>query len=139
MVRKLRPTFREIAEEARLRPRASGAQGVRPGRFNLAGEFFEPSGSRLTLCETELPPARALEAVQAGALLAFEACGCSGDGAGGCEIRRFESKDVVDSAGTGEPDFINLHGSPTWIDLWSGENRMVVFAHGDVRWGAVLL
>lgn len=142
MVRKFRPTFSEIAADARLRPQGSevrGAHGVRPGRFNLAGEFFDPSGSRLDLSETEISPAEALAVVKAGALLAFEACGCGGDGLGGCEIEWFESKDIADSIGTGEPVFVNLHGSPTWIDLWSGQDRRVVFAHGDVRWGSVLL
>ena len=142
MVRRFKPTFSEIAAEVRRRPRGSeveGAHGVRPGRFNLAGEFFDPSGVRLDLCETEISPAQALEAVKSGALLAFEACGCGGVGVGSCEIEWFDSKDIVGSMGTGEPVFVNLHGSPTWIDLWSGQDGSVVFAHGDVRWGAVLL
>lgn len=106
--------------------------------FNLAGEFFDPSGTRLDLHDSEIAPARALEAVKDGALLAFEACGCGG-GAGGCRIEWFEPGDVVDAAGAAEPVFTDLHGSPTWIDLWSGPNRSVVFAHGDVRWGTALL
>ena len=124
MVRKFRPTFSEIVAEAR-RPQGAdprGAHGVRPGKFNLAGQFFDPSGARLDLCDPEIAPARALDAVKAGALLAFEACGCGGGGVGGCEIEWFEPEDVV---GTGEPVFVDLHGSPTWIDLWSGQKMAV--------------
>lgn len=110
---------------------------MRPGKFNLGGDLFDPSGARLTLRTSEITPAQAADAVRDGAILAFESCGCGG-GIGGCEIEWFDFADHARGIPGGVPTFVNEYGSPTWIDLWSGE-RPVVFAHGDVKWGSILL
>jgi hypothetical protein len=91
------------------------------------------------LIASEISPARAAASVRSGALLAFESCGCGGGAGGGCTIEWFDSADVIRESPSGEPAFVQRFGSPTWIDLWSGEGRQVVFAHGDIEWGSILL
>jgi hypothetical protein len=127
----------ELRRTSDARRQRRGDEQVRPGAFNVAGELFDPSGARLTLMASEITPAQAAHAVRDGAILAFESCGCGG-GVGGCEIEWFDFADRAHGIPGGEPTFVNEYGSPTWIDVWSGVRR-VVFAHGDVTWGSILL
>lgn len=143
MAKKFKQSFIDIVADLRVkgdsdRYRRGGPQ-PRPGGFNLAGEFFDPSGVLLRLAASEIAPDQAADSVRGGALLAFESCGCGGVPGGGCKIECFDSADVVRANLHGEPTFVRGFGSPTWIDLWSANDRQVVFAHGDVKWGSMLL
>jgi len=126
--------MREIAEQARVRSEASADCGaaVRPGGFNLVGTFFDPDGHPVERVG-ELSPGEARAAVAAGALLAFEGCGCGGS-ASGCEPEWASAEACSSLARGGAPRLVKGYGSPTWIDLWTGGTRSVVFLHGDVRW-----
>jgi len=125
-------TFAEIMAEAKSEPKAERV--VRPGGFNTDGEFFDLAGNLLTRVG-EVSPKQAQELVANGALLAFEGCGCGGSA--GCKAEWIESS-VRDGLATMRPRFVKGYGSPTWIDFWQGEERSVVYAHGDVEWGEAL-
>jgi hypothetical protein len=143
VAKKFKQSFSEIVADIRVKADSGlnrrGGPPPRPGAFNLAGELFDPSGVLLRLATSEITPDQAADSVRGGALLAFESCGCGGGPGGGCEIEWFDSADVDRANPHGEPTFVRGFGSPTWIDLWSGDGRQVVFAHGDVKWGSILL
>ena len=116
-------------------PPAKGRHAVRPGRFNLAGEFFDLDGNMLS-CEIEdAQPHQALVEVRAGAAVAFEGCGCGGSG--NCAPDWPDSAARKRMASTGEPR--ETRGpAPTWIDVWSGAGGRVVFLHGEYEWADAL-
>ena len=142
MAKKFKQSFSGIVADVRVKADSDrnrrGAPQPRPGGFNLDGEFFDPSGVLLRLAASEITPDQAADSVRSGALLAFESCGCGGVPGGGCKIEWFDSADVGRANLYGEPTFVRGFGSPTWIDLWLGNDRQVVFAHGDVKWGSML-
>lgn len=118
-------------------PKATGRFAVRPGTFNLNGDFFTLDGVPLELADENVDPVAARELVRAGAAVVFERCGCGG-GVGGCVPQwpnRLESRRVAAEAA---PRFTARHGSPTWIDTWRGGDEVVVFLHGDVEWSTLL-
>lgn len=134
MAKLRRQTFSEIVSEVVATPPAprAGANAIRPGFINGAGEFFNRSGNLLALT-SEVTPLEARQLVLEGADVAFEACGCGG--AGGCAPAWFDAAEFV---GQTRPRFVRGSGSPTWIDLWQSEGAKVVFLHGDVEWGEVV-
>jgi hypothetical protein len=142
VAKKFKQSFSEMVADMRVKADSDlnrrGGPPSRPGAFNLAGELFDPRGVLLRLAASEITPDQAADSVRGGALLAFESCGCGGGSGGGCEIEWFDSADFVRANLRGEPAFVRGFGSPTWIDLWSGNDRQVVFAHGDVKWGSIL-
>ena len=139
MARKHPPTFAEIAAEARLGASdAARPRDARPGRFGRDGALYDPQGRRVELVESEISPDDAVARVRAGAVLAFESCGCGGAGGGACTIAWFDSAQLTRAAERGAPAFVRGYGAPTWIDVWEGDGQSVVFAHGDVRWGTLL-
>lgn len=112
----------------------SGKHAVRPGRYNLAGDLFDPGGRRLFLLHEDIRPHRAREWVSGGALVAYEACGCGGWT--GCQPDWLTSDGLSRLQSAPAPQFVGGHGAPTWIDVWSSAlDRVVVYLHGDVRWG----
>jgi hypothetical protein len=112
-----------------------GQHAIWPGKFNHAGEFHSPEGTRLEQAEDELTPAEALRHVAGGALLAYEGCGCGG--MAGCAPVWAEASELTELASGPKPRFVKGFGAPTWIDLWTDGTREVVFAHGDVEWGSL--
>ena len=134
MPAKRKQTFAEIVETVRATPPTPIT--VRPGTFNGEGQFFDPSGTLLTLARSSITESEAAELVAAGATAVFESCGCGGGG--GC-IPEWISTDDLNLLRTADkPRFVRGYGSPTWIDQWSGAAGDVVFLHGDVKWGDVL-
>lgn len=130
MTKPRKPTFAEIVDEVKATEREpDGRNIVRPGKFNLAGRLFDPNGVALERGE-ELTPAEARAAVAAGALVAFEGCGCGGWG--GCQPSWHSGVEF-----TKRPPRLARHSSPTWLELWRGDGVEVVFAHGDVEWGTI--
>ncbi len=137
MARKRTPTFAEIVAEARLSASdPARTRDARPGRFGRDGALYDPQGRRIELVESEITPDEAVARVRAGAVLAFESCGCGGGG--GCTIAWFDSAQLTSAAERGAPAFVRGYGAPTWIDVWEGEGHTIVFAHGDVQWGTLL-
>lgn len=128
------PTFAELIKQptwSEAKSRQAGEHAVRPGRYNHAGELFDPSGRLLVLEREDITPQRAQELVSGGALVAHEGCGCGGWA--GCQPD-WSSSDAVSRLGTCSPS-LRGRGVPTWIDLWSSEAGQVVYLHGDVQWG----
>jgi hypothetical protein len=121
----------EPARDARPDKRAA----VRPGTFNVNGDFFTPEGVIIRRTREEVTPAEAAGLVRNGARVAFEGCGCGGGG--GCIPLWPSSADAADAAAVGKPTFTDEYGSPTWIDVWQSEDQSVVFLHGDVSWGTI--
>jgi hypothetical protein len=88
--------------------------------------------------EEDASPEEARRLVQAGALVVAEVCGCGG-GYGGCTPKWVTGDQLADLRHGGPaPRFTGRYGAPTWIDVWANDERTVVFAHGDVSWGAAL-
>lgn len=108
---------------------------VRPGTFNLSGDFFTPEGVMVRRTRSHVTPAEAAALVRNGSRVAFEGCGCGGGG--GCTPLWPSSAEAGDAAAVGKPRFTNKYGSPTWIDVWESDNQSVVFLHGDVSWGTI--
>ncbi|MCI1261792.1 MAG: hypothetical protein LKG20_05850 [Tetrasphaera jenkinsii] len=122
------PTWSETSDARK------GEHAPRPGGVNPAGEFFDPTGVKLTLRRAKASAREAQRAVDDGALVVAEACGCGG-GPGGCTPVWLDSHEVRALQGGPGPRFTGKYGSPTWLELWSNDEREVVFAHGDVSWG----
>jgi hypothetical protein len=108
---------------------------VRPGTFNLAGQFFTPDGGRLEKAAADVDAAEVRTLVRRGATVAFEGCGCGG---GGCTPAWPSPIDVSAAAAAAAPVFMRRQGTPTWADVWAMEGTRVVFLHGDVTWGSLL-
>lgn len=100
-----------------------------PGTFDGAGDLTDPDGRHLERIG-RITPKQASAAVSAGALLAFEGCGCGGYV--GCQPTWLDEE--ARGALMGKPRFTKRYGAPTWIDLWRGDGVEVVLAHGDVEW-----
>lgn len=128
--RRRAPTFSEIVDEERAKPDPRLRQ-VRPGHVDVDGELVDPDGNLVVSVTAQITPKQARQLVDEGALVAFEECG----GLGGCSPSWFAPEQVP--AGV-RPRFVKGYGSPTWIDLWEGEESTVVFLHGDVEWGDML-
>lgn len=130
-----RPTFAELAQLPTWSDTPEGRERQsRPGGFNRAGEFFDRDGELLRLRDEDVTAEEAQRLVTGGALVAFETCGCGGGG--GCKARWLSDEQLL-ALRSGSPPRIpdRLH-APTWIDVWANEARTVVYAHGDVAWGA---
>jgi hypothetical protein len=132
MPKKFKSSLSEIAAEVRRESGLAPQVIVRPGTYNLNGDLFDPSGILLRPFKTNISPSRAVAYVRNGADLAFEGCGCGGY-VGGCDITWFTS----DEASAGTAKFVKGAGSPTWIDVVKGDDKVVVFVHGDVEWGSL--
>jgi hypothetical protein len=129
--RKPTPSLAEVVRDlaaAPDRPR-DGRRAIRPGTFNLDGEFFAPDGTPLECPGEYLCPDDALTELCNGALLAFEGCGCGGRG--GCAPDWLDSRQRRELGRAGR----RLLTNGCWIELWIGGRIRVVFAHGPIRWG----
>lgn len=130
--RRREPTFCEIVGEARARP-PRPTRRIVPGTINADGHLYGPGRDLLTRVKAQITPAQARSFVDAGALVAYEGCGCGGWY--GCAPSWF----VPDELPAGvRPRLVKGFGSPTWIDLWESDVSVVVFLHGDVEWGEAL-
>ncbi|MGC5172108.1 hypothetical protein ACLQ2Q_15810 [Microbacterium sp. DT81.1] len=109
---------------------------VRLGTFNLQGDFFTPEGVIVRRVNAEVTPNESAKLVKDGARVAFEGGGCGGGGSG-CTPSWPSAQEVTAAVAVGTPRFTDEYGSPTWIDVWEGEDEVVVFLHGDVRWGSI--
>jgi hypothetical protein len=115
----------------------SGQHAPRPGKFNAAGEFFDPDGLRLHPVQEAATPEEAQRLVRAGALVVYETCGCGG-WVGSCAPQWLREAPLAALRQGPMPSFTGRNGTPTWIDTWANEEHTVVFAHGDVSWGPTL-
>lgn len=134
-------TFVELASEPTWSETAAartGEHAIRPGAMNVAGDFFDPRGQRLVLTDADIDPAVAQQAVDAGAWVVAESCGCGG-GSGGCKPIWLNEGQVRSFKGGPPPIFTSRYRAPTWLDLWRSADGEVVYAHGDVSWGGIEL
>ncbi|MBD8059974.1 hypothetical protein IC607_13450 [Cellulomonas sp. JH27-2] len=131
---KRQKSFAETLAEVKAMP--PRARDVRPGEYNADGDLFDPAGTLLTRAKASITTADARALVADGALLAAEGCGCGGSS--GCEIDWIADDDRAKLRDTSGPVLAGRRRTPTWIDLWEGAGSVVVFAHGDVRWGGML-
>lgn len=133
-------TFVELAAEptwSETPASRTGKYASRPGGVNPAGEFFDPDGVKLELQVEDASTDQAQQAVDAGAAVVIERCGCGG-GLRSCTPRWLSQKDVEALRGGQPPTFTGRYDAPTWLEVWAGSDRAVVFAHGDVSWGDAL-
>lgn len=127
-------SFAETVAEVRATP--ARPRDVHPGGHNADGDLFDPAGTLLTRTRASITTADAKALVADGALLARESCGCGGWA--GCEIDWIADGARAALRYVSGPVLAGRRRTPTWIDLWEGAGSVVVFAHGDVRWGDVL-
>lgn len=135
-----RETFADLIKEptwSQTKASRGGQYAARPGRFNGAGEFFDPTGHRLLLREEDIPVEAAQRLVDTGALVVAESCGCGG-WSGDCTPEWLTDEQLRALRHGPAPRFTGRHGAPTWIDVWAGDARPVLFAHGDVSWDTTL-
>lgn len=135
-----RQTFADLLKEptwSEIPASRSGRHAPRPGRFNGAGEFFDPDGVELLLVAEDVTAEEAQELVEVGAAVAAEGCGCGG-WYGGCTPEWVPDEQLQGLRRGPAPQFTGRHRAPTWIDVWANDVRTVVFAHGDVSWGTAL-
>lgn len=111
-----------------------GAHAARRGSYNHAGELFDPEARLLHPVRQDVSSEDARDRVAAGAVVAFESCGCGGD-APGCQVQWVTGPALDRLRRTVGPEYLADHSAPTWIDIWANESTEVVFAHGDLRWG----
>ena len=129
-------TFAELAIEPTWSETDAARQGKyapRPGGVNPAGEFFDLQGRKLHLEQADATEREVQEAVDAGALVVAEACGCGGGGA--CAPQWLAADDLHALRGGQPPERTGKHGARTWLELWANDEGKVVYAHGDVSWG----
>lgn len=134
------PSFADLVKEptwSQSDASRSGRHASRPGRFNGAGEFFDPSGSQLQLVAENITAEEAQQLLEAGAALVAESCGCGGT-YGDCTPVWATDEQLHELRSGPPPRPTGRHSAPTWLDLWAGDRVSVVFAHGDVSWGDVL-
>ena len=122
-------TFAEIVEEAR-----SSQRDAPPPSRDV--RFRDPDGNEL-LRVGKVEPAEARRLVRDGALLAFEDCGCGGD-APGCSAIWIDKETRHSLASQSAPRLAGGKRSVSWLDLWESDARLVVYAHGEVKWGHAL-
>lgn len=130
------PTFAELLKQptwSQAGARESGEHAVRPGKYNAAGELFDPSGRPLLPQHEDITPKQAQELVRAGALVAYEGCGCGGWT--GCQPEWLDSEALSRLRSAPQPKLVGGHGAPTWIDVWSSDLEQVIYLHGDLMWG----
>lgn len=133
--RRKQQTFADIAEEAKSRPASpAGRNDARPGRFNAVNDLFDPAGNLLLRVAEKVSPAEALELVRAGALVAYEGCGCGGYP--GCQPEWPAANQRAALRLADEPSF-PTSATPSWIDVWRGAGGPAIFVHGVVRWADV--
>lgn len=125
-------TMADIVAEERARPKVPDQRLNTPGRLNRDGDLCDPGGDILDEADSDLSEDDALFAVHAGASVAYESCGCGGGGR--CAPQWFTGHDVrnVDL-----PPRRIRGKTPSWISLWQGLERQVVFVHGDYVWAGL--
>lgn len=129
-------TFSELMKQptwSEAGVRGSGEHAVRPGKYNAAGDLFDPSGEPILLQQELVSPELAQELVKRGALVAHESCGCGGWT--GCQPEWLSKEALTRLRSAHAPALEEGRGVPTWIDVWSSDKGQVIYLHGDVRWG----
>lgn len=109
-----------------------------PNRLTFDGPILRaPNGAALRRRNARATAAEARHLVSAGALLAFENCGCGGWGR--CapawidEPGRARAARVTPRLGRGA-----AKGTwPSWIDTWDDGTTTAVYVHGDIVWSDV--
>lgn len=122
-------TFAQIVARTRAEPPAPEVEDPAAPRM--------PDGRRLVELRAAIDPAEARELVAAGALLAFEGCGCGGGP--GCAPTWYDADERRRAAEVVPRVRAKRH--PGWIDLWSpvdDPGAQVVYVHGEVLWGDLM-
>jgi hypothetical protein len=128
-----RPTLREIVADLDASPAPLEPDQVVPGKYS-GDTLYDPDGHALVEAgERALTPDEVRAAVQGGARLAWDDCGCGGY----CnEITWPEPSALADAAAAGSPRYGKNDGSH--VRLLTGNGGDVVLAEGRVRWGDLL-
>ncbi|MDF1489706.1 hypothetical protein [Tessaracoccus caeni] len=122
-------TMAEIVAEQQVKPKTVDPRLICPGTLNREGNLCDLDGNILSERYDDIAETDALKAVRAGALVAFEECGCGGGG--GCGLEWFVGEQLSALA---EPPQYKKGNEPSWISLWEGPAGNVVFVHGSYRW-----
>lgn len=133
-------TFAELVAEPTWSETDAGREehAPVPGGVNRSGEFFDPAGLKLVLREADVSLSNAQYAVDHGALVVAEACGCGGE-PGGCVPVWLNADALRELQGGPAPQFRSKRAEATWIDVWGNDAHEVVYTHGDVWWAGKII
>lgn len=123
-------TFAEMVASVAVTPTpVSHAHEVRPGGINIAGEWFTPTGHRLTINDEEIEPDEAAAMVAAGASVVWDSCGCGDYRCGGPTWLT-----TAQLASLREAKPPRLRDGVLWTASANGNPIVVVV--GDIHWGS---
>lgn len=125
--RRARPVFADLVIEAKI---AASLPSPPPP------SLVAPDGNRFFRTGRSLAPAEAVDLVAAGAIVAWDSCGCLGY----CDMNWFAAADQAEFVRTGPPELRRPtkrrnrgHGELTEWQTCAGDT--LVLASQDVRWG----
>lgn len=127
------PSFREIVDAVKSSPSATSPEpteaGVHPG-----GTVLAPGGRRYVKAASDISSADAWVAATAGALVAWDPCGCGGY----CGLAWFGEHDVAQMVASGRPDIRHTKRARGSISEYRSDGgRLLLLVEEDVRWGGL--
>ena len=125
------PSFSEIVDAVKSSPQGVPPVPTEPGVYP-DGIVLAPGGRRYVVAATDISPADAWADAAAGAIAAWDPCGCGGY----CGLTWFDEADVAGMAAAGRPTIRRTkraHGSIS--EYRSDDGRILLLVEGDVRWG----
>lgn len=125
------PSFSEIVDAVKSSPQVVPPEPTETGMYP-DGTVLAPDVRRYRMAATDIPPDDAWAAAAAGAIAAWDPCGCGGY----CGFTWFDEADVVGMAALGRPTIRRTkraHGSIS--EYRSADGRILLLVGGDVGWG----
>jgi len=125
------PSFSEIVDAVKSSPRVVAPEPTEPGVYP-DGSVLAPGGRRYLRVAIDISPDGAWTAASAGAIAAWDPCGCGGY----CGLTWFDESDLAGMAVSGRPTIRRTKRAYGSISEYrSDDGRPLLFVEGDVRWG----
>lgn len=126
-----RPTFRDIVAEVEQAPSTTP---VLPPGLTADGDLVDLRGRVFRLYESGTTPPRALAAVQRGAQVAWNSCGCWDVVCGLSWYDRAARRRLA----TSQPVLRPTKHRRSSIDLWTDDHTILVVANEHVEWADLM-
>lgn len=131
--RPVRQSFADIVRDVESTPQPI-PEPKRPG-IGEDGVLTDPDGREYRRVSDEVGPARALELATAGAVVAWDPCGCGGY----CGFDWFNADDVSTMVASGPPTIKNNKRHRGNISEWRSDPGVtLLLAQDDVRWSDLM-
>jgi hypothetical protein len=129
VMQRRQPSFRDIVAAVKATPQAWPANAVEPGTV------LAPGGRTHRETVDELSAAAAFDAAAAGALVAWDPCGCNGY----CGLIWFDRADVARMVAAGRPHIRRTKKAFGSIaEYRSDDGHVLLLVEQRVRWGGFL-